>query len=915
MADPTTLQAGRRGRRRRIAVIAAVVAVLAGAVSPTVARAPSMPRVPSVDAASVANDWPAAPAGQWAPIGPDHMLGPVVDAGQYHAVGRLTTMAVDPRDPNVIYVGSPGAGGDEGSGVWKTTDGGTSWRPIADDLPTLAVNAIALDPSDPDRVYVVLFHYGLYRSDNAGSNWARVYGGDLHVRTNIGPDADRSVLLVDPTDPQRLYLTSDLGVLRSDDGGQGWTVSLGAGGAMSLVMDPTHPAVLYAAMSSPASIVGFDPYRTQGVYKTDTRGDRWDLVTQLPSGSLPWRNTLLAISHPASDAHETVYALFPRGPVLNNDLFKGIGYDLWRMTDGTWSKQFTCNPDLRFDGSYYTCNFAIMGADPLEPNRVYLGGVVFWTSVDSGAPGSFTRVPSVPPPPEPSHDNIQPYAPHVDYWELAFKPGDPKVLYVVSDGGFYVSDDFGSDGSWTFKGIGITNAEMHDLALAEIPDQPSRVVRVSAGTTDNGTMLSDGTLDWSQFAGGDGGAVAIDPIDTNRLYLSFNDGGVFQCMYPCVGGPRPFLTKLENVYLGCAAYDQTFQLLIYPSQAPVSQPVLDACVSLWRTTEPDSDGHWTQIFPPPSGPSPLANNERVVRVAVDPTRDLYYVGTTLGRVFGSVHGDTWSGALFAHPDSLKVSDIEVDRAHPDTIYASFAPAILPDRDCFLNAGNSRIYRLERTSPDPSVLTLTSIDITGDFPTAPGGEKRCVNAIAIDPHIPRTVYAATDKGMYRGRGNATGGPWVWEPYDHGMPPADVRDLEVDRGAGQLYAATAGRGAFRVTLETILPVSIDIKPGTSENPINIKTGGKIPVAILSSVTFDAPTAVDKGSLRFGRTGTEASLAQCGAAQDVNGDGLLDLVCQFHASLTGFQVGDTVGHLTGLTLEGVQIEGSDAVRILKP
>lgn len=842
----------------------------------------------------------AAPAaGQWVPIGPDHMLGRIRGAGQYHAVGRLTTMAVDPRDPDIIYVGSPGAGGDEGSGVWKTSNGGTSWAPIADDLPSLAVDAIALDPTDPDRVYVVLFQYGLYRSDDAGVHWVQVFDGDLRVRTNIGPDADRTVFLVDPLDAQRLYLTSDDGVLRSDDGGAHWAVSLGGGGATAMVMDPQHPNVLYAALSSPAAPNG-SLYRTQGVYKTVDGGFHWDPVTALPSGSMPWRNTLLAISHPASDAHETVYALFPRGPVIGDDLFKGIGYDLYRTTDGsTWSKHFTCDP---VGDPYNDCNFAIMGADPLEPNRVYIGGVLFWTSDQSGAVGSFTRVPSAG-----AHFNIQPYAPHVDYWELVFKPGDPQVLYVVSDGGFYVSDDYGREGSWTFNGIGITNAEMHDLALAEIPDQPSRVVRVTAGAVDNGTLLTDGTLDWPQLAGGDGGAVAIDPIATDRLYLTFNDGGVYQDGDP---DEKPFFGGIpETTWKNCHAYDQTLQLLIYPSEEPVSQPVLDACGSLWRTTEPDSDGNWSEILAQPS------MTEHVVRVAIDPARDIYYAGTDQGNVYAALHGEGWGEPVFTHPALLKVSDIEVDRAHPDTIYVSFAPPILLGRNCSQNAGDSRIYRLQRTSPDLSVLTMTSTDITGTFPTGPDGEKRCVNAIAVDPGIPRTVYAATDKGMYRGRGNATGGPWLWEPYHDGMPSAaDVRDLEVDREAGDLYAATDGRGAFKVTLDTVLPVSIDIKPGTSENAINIKSGGKIPVAILSSVTFDAPNEVDKRSLTFGRTGTEPSLALCGAvAQDVNGDGLLDQVCHFYTALTGFQPGNTQGFLKGVTTEGVPIEGSDTVSIL--
>ncbi len=838
--------------------------------------------------------------GQWVSIGPSLILGPVVDNGQYKAVGRLTTMAVDPRDPNIIYVGSPGAGGDEGSGVWKTTDGGTSWTPIADNLPgltpSLAVDAIALDPTNPDRVYVVIYQSGLYRSDDAGRSWTHVYNGDLHVRTNIGPDGDRTVLLINPLDPRMLYLTTDLGVQRSTDGGQSWQVSLSAGNATSLVMDPQDPKILYAAISNSAGALGI--YKTVngsasmvdgGASCTVPETTCWEPQYALPFGNMPYRNILLAISHPASDAHETVYALFPRGPVNKGDLFGGIGYDLFRTTDGsTWSKRFTCSPDLINDppNSYEDCNFAVMIADPLHPDNVYLGGVLLWLSSDGGA--NFERVPSD------YHNNIQPSAPHVDYWELVIDPLNPKFLYVVNDGGIYKSSDYGKTGTWSFIGEGITNAEMHDLALAK--SLPNRAI---AGTGDNGTIRYDGNLNWHQFAGGDGGAVAIDPNDADRFYFSGNFGEVSQS--PDGGTTfHDFRSGIPDEIWkrSCAAYDETFQLLIYPMR---SEPVLDACVSLWRTIEINSTGNWNPIFTPTS--------ENVVRVAIDPSSDLYYAGTDLGRVYAGLGGADWV-QVFAHPDSLKLSDIEVDSAHPNTIYASFAPAIRLGRNCSSNAGGSRIYQLQRSSPTSASLAITPLDITKNLRAG-----RCVNALAIDPHIPRTVYAATDKGMYRGRSNATGGPWVWESYNNGMPPADVRDLELDASTGQLYAATFGRGALKVTLETSLPVSIDIKPDTSENIINIKNKGKIPVAILSSLTFDAPSEVDKTSLTFGHTGNEVSLALCDTdAQDVNGDGLLDQVCHFYTSLTGIQVSDTAGFLKGLTVEGVPIEGSDAVRILK-
>ena len=112
-----------------------------------------------------------------------------------------------------------------------------------------------------------------------------------------------------------------------------------------------------------------------------------------------------------------------------------------------------------------------------------------------------------------------------------------------------------------------------------------------------------------------------------------------------------------------------------------------------------------------------------------------------------------------------------------------------------------------------------------------------------------------------------------------------------------------------------VDIDIKPGSDPNAINPKSRGKIPVAILSTTDFDATSQVDKSSLTFGRTGDEDSLSKCTKSnEDVNGDGLDDVVCHFNTQDTGFQQGDTEGIVKGNTLNGVPIEGKDSVRIVK-
>lgn len=837
--------------------------------------------------------------GQWFSIGPQQMMAtrddPDPDKRQWKAAGRLTDIVVHPDDPLTIYAASPGADGNQGTGVWKTIDQGHIWAPISESLPTVSVAAMTLDSStNPERVYIATPDFGIFRSDDAGTSWTNVHPGVMGIHSNIG-DGDRTVLLVDPAHPRVLYLTTRYGVERSDDFGRSWRRVLGGGEATALVMDPRNHDVLYAA------IVG------RGVYRTETGGVDPETggVDPTPGGPLwtrqaigpadygppfPTYGMLLAISHPISDMDETVYAL------LGSTSIPG-GYSLFRTTTAgrSWDQtpRWGCGvldptTDQERDAQY-ECHFSVMAVDPADKDQVYFGGPILRVSRDGSQGTDFDRVPAV-------GNDWQPASPHGDYHGLAFDPTDPSVIYAASDGGAYMSTNHALENTWTFIGDGITSAELMDIAPAAT--DPNRMM---GPTQDNGTMLFDRSQDngrvWEHFecCAGDGGVSAIDPTDASILY----QGGRYpnELWQRVGGGEWEYLSVglPTNAQRTCATYDLTFHFQIHPT---VPTTLFASCVSLYRTTSNVPPGQWTPIFTPPGG--------QVVRSAVDPLRDLVYGGTNQGQIFrgpalGTAVGD-WP-KVFTHPASLQLSDIEVD-SRREIVYASFAPHMGGGQDCGAVAG--RVYKLAPTLPGGD---LYPTDITGDLPTG-----LCVNAVAIDPRLPRTVYAATTKGVYRGRSNATGGPWAWQSYNNGMPYAYVIDLEVHPLTGHLVAATYGRAAFELAPETVLPIGIDIKPDTAENVINIKSRGTIPVAILSSLAFDAPGEVDKTSLSFGRTGTEASLAFCNAgAQDVNGDGLLDLICHFHTSLTGLQVSDTVGFLKGVTVEGIQIAGNDAVNIL--
>jgi len=140
----------------------------------------------------------------------------------------------------------------------------------------------------------------------------------------------------------------------------------------------------------------------------------------------------------------------------------------------------------------------------------------------------------------------------------------------------------------------------------------------------------------------------------------------------------------------------------------------------------------------------------------------------------------------------------------------------------------------------------------------------------------------------------------EIFSRALSPAEIFQI--------FNAGSAGK-CKGVTL-----VGIDIHPGSFPNSINPKSRGRIPVAILSTTTFNAPAEVNASTLTFGRTGDEPSLDFCNDnGEDVNGDGRLDLVCHFSTQTAAFQSGDTQGFLKGRTHGNVPIAGSDSVKIV--
>ena len=248
----------------------------------------------------------------WTPIGPSP-----ISQGAGAVNGLASAIAVNPANPNVIYLGTAGGG------AWRTDDGGASWVPLFDRQLSLAVGepgALAIDPSNTDVVYLGTSarvaaqpQAGLFKSTDGGGSWIRLGSG--YPAGNTGNAIQFvnqwvNVIIVDPANSNVVYLASTSGCFRSVDGGRNWTVGTNAGGdARSLTLDTSSPAgarILYAGISG------------RGVFRSNDGGQNW---TQILSGATP--AVAAAIGAPPAGFGKTIVAIAP--PTVATESGGGAG--------------------------------------------------------------------------------------------------------------------------------------------------------------------------------------------------------------------------------------------------------------------------------------------------------------------------------------------------------------------------------------------------------------------------------------------------------------------------------------------------------------------------------------------------------------------------------------------------------------
>jgi len=428
--------------------------------------------------------------------------------------GRIDDVAVDERNPSVIYVGAASGG------VWKTINAGTTWTPLFDRQSVSSIGDVALAPSNPEIVWVgtgepnnrqsSTFGDGVYRSNDGGRNWAHV---GLHDSHHIGR------VVIDPSDPDIVFVAAlgrlwgpnkERGVFKTTDGGRTWTNVLFINedtGVVDMVIDPQNREVLYAAAyqrrRTPWGFNGGGP--GGGIHKTADGGRTWTkLAGGLPQGILGRIGLAVWRKDP-----KVLYATVEH---------RGEG-GIYRSDDAgsTWRKINSLNPRPMY--------YSKMHIDPQDDRRIYVLGASMYVSGDggktfvdpaTGRPGSNQGM-------SPTYD----VGVHGDHHALWINPANSKHLILGNDGGLYFS--FDASVTWDkvnniplaqYYGIGVDMAKPYNI-YGGLQDTHSW-----GGPSATRHHIGITNADWFQINFGDGMYAQVDPSDPDIVYTESQGGNI-----------------------------------------------------------------------------------------------------------------------------------------------------------------------------------------------------------------------------------------------------------------------------------------------------------------------------------------------------------------------------------------------------
>jgi photosystem II stability/assembly factor-like uncharacterized protein len=729
-------------------------------------------------------------ATSWTAIGPAPVLGGQV-SGSGPVSGRITGIAVKPTDPNTIYIAAAGGG------VWKTTNGGTNWAPLTDNLTDsngnpvpLFMGAIAIDPLNPNIIYAgtgeannsgdSYYGRGILKSTDGGSTWTLINDGGSFERRTIAK------IVVDPSNDNNVYvavdgfaangLSGNTGIYKSINGGTTWTNTTIASGLSSfdeysdLVIDPHTPSTLFMAIGS---YFGNTP---NGVYKSTNSGGSWSLISALPSGSGDGR-IALALTPDSSTLYVSIAEPL-NGSSIGGQLFK---LEKYATVSGTVTDLTSTTPNYMgangFGQGWYDTTLAV---DPQNANIIYAGGSDNGESPESGnivsTNGGQTWVSVV----TGSNGN----GPHTDDHAAVFDSSGQ--LLSGNDGGIFRLNPISL--AWTDLNSNLETIQFTGIAL-----DPTNNNIAYGGSQDNGTEKFNDNLRWNLSIGDDGGFVRVDPNNPSTVYHTFtgislqrsDDGGI--TWHDKVTG----ITGTPNFY---ASY------VMDPSNS--SRLVFGTADVFLTTNKGDS---WSNIS------NGQLDGSSISALAIAKTSgNTIYATTNIGNIYVTTNGGTNWNQIDVPVVNGPWHDIEVDPTNSQTVYVA--------RNAFTGNQSEHVFRSTNGG-------ASWTDISTSLPDTP------VNSLALKVQGSNTtLYAGTDLGVYSSSNLGTS----WSRFQTGMPFTQVVSLEYNANLNILAAGTHGRGMWEILAQVVATATTT----TLTSSANPSTFGQ-------NVTFTATVAPTSGT----------------------------------------------------------------------
>ena len=719
--------------------------------------------------------------------------------GPTNISGRATDVEVADRDgARRIYVGYAT------SGVWKTDDNGTTWQAIFEHAASTSIGDVATAPSNPDIVWIGTGEANLFRASMPGAGlYKSTDGGRTFNHAGLADTHTIGRVVIHPLDPEVVFVAASgrgwtdnetRGVFKTTDGGKTWDRVLYRSprtGAIDLVMDPSDPNTLYAAMWQRIRRKWSDPrvepgYTESGVWKTTNGGQTWAAINDgLPDAQHRGRIGLdIARSNP-----NVVYAFvdnYAEGAAARQGERDAYGRpileariksaEIYRSDDRgkVWRRVSESNEYMLRHSATYGWVFGQMRVDPTNENTIYTLGLDLNVSRDGGK--NFSRLTGM----------------HGDHHGLWIDPKNPAILYNANDGGFYQSQDAGRNWRFAVKAGG---AQFYNVAIdsstpswayGSIQDHGSRRGKVDLGFGRDRIPA----VEWTTAPGGEGSHQAIDPANPNVVYshgfygnFTREDLALSMQSRRREDGDRPRgrragITTIRPSPDGAAELRaQWMAPIIVSRHAP--NVVYAGYQFVFRSTSRGDT--WERISPDLTGNDPtrmlLKSSsaipfQTIVALAESPReKGVLYAGTDDGRVHVTRDdGKTWTDLTAALPERKWVSRIVASEHDAGTVYVS---------------------ERGREDDEFGVYLYKSSDFGKTFKSLaanlPAGS---VNVVREDPKHANVLYVGTDFGVFI---STTGGE-RWDVLGANLPSVQVSDLQYHARDNLIVISTYGRGMY-------------------------------------------------------------------------------------------------------------------------